>query len=77
MRLPHLKDDVAYFFTYCKQKPFMSNIIYLLSVFAAVTWSFCYALLETSSVIHIFLLLSFIGIAVSLYMDKDKEISNQ
>lgn len=54
----------------------MSNIIYLLSVVTAIIWSFCYALLETSAAIHIFLVVAFFGMIISIYMDS-KEISNQ
>jgi hypothetical protein len=55
----------------------MDNIIYLLSVLTAAVWSFCFVLIETSASIHIFLVLAFMGIMVSLYMEKRNEISNQ
>ena len=55
----------------------MSTIIYLSSILAAIVWSFCYVLIETTPAIHFFLLVAFLGIMASYYMDEHKEISKQ
>lgn len=55
----------------------MSNIIFISSILAAVIWAFCYALIESSSFVHILLIVAFIGTVISVYLDEKKQMSKQ
>ena len=70
---------MAYFFAYYQliKQNIMSHIIYLLSILTAIVWSFCYMLFDISAGFHIFLLLAFLGIAASFYIDSHKTSPNQ
>lgn len=47
----------------------MSNIIYIISVLLVFIWSVCYFLWDAPESIHVLMLLSFLGILTSLFMD--------
>lgn len=55
----------------------MSNIIFIASVLATVIWGICYLLAKASPVIHIFLVIAFIGTLVSVVIDEKKQVSKQ
>lgn len=55
----------------------MSNIIFISSVLAAAIWAFCYMLIESSPMVHIFLIIAFIGTLASVCMDETKQVSKR
>jgi hypothetical protein len=53
----------------------MKNLIYISSIIAAIIWSFCFVLIQSTPAIHFLLIAGFIGIIATVYLDERKQIS--